>query len=88
MVTDAYGNPIAVRMGTPGASGLPTSPMMISQLTPKPGSKGGKQDDGMQLNQGGYGSPSFKRKPWRVEITAQDVGNGLVHLQAQYAVME
>ena len=88
MVTDAYGNPIAVRMGTPGASGLPSSPMTISQLAPKTGLKGTKQDNGMQLNQGGYGTPRFSRKPWRVEITAQDVGNGLVHLQAQYAVMD
>jgi hypothetical protein len=88
MVTDAFGNPIAVRMGVPGPSGLPSSPMMISQFAPKTGVKGTKQDNGMQLNKGGYGAASFPRKPWRVEITAQDVGNGLVHLQAQYAVLD
>lgn len=88
MVTDAFGNPIAVRLGVPGPSGLPSSPVMISALAPSQGLKGAKQDDGMLLNKGGYGTASYPRKPFRVEITAQDIGNGLVHLQAQYGVMD
>lgn len=84
MVTDAYGNPIAVRSGPPGPSGLPDTPRKLDDT--KVGIKGGKQDNGMMLNTNGPNT--WKRRATRIDVTAQDVGNGLVHLQAQYSVME
>lgn len=84
MVTDGFGNAIAVRSGKPGPSGLPDSPMALD--TTQSGLRGGKQDNGFQLNIGG--ANTFKRRVSRSEIVAQDVGNGLVHLQAQFSVFE
>lgn len=84
MVTDGFGNPIKVRSGSPGPSGLPDSPKKLDDK--KYELKGVKQDDGNQLNINGPNT--WKRRASRVDITAQDVGNGLVHLQVQYSVME
>jgi hypothetical protein len=84
MVTDAYGNPIAVRSGTPSASGLPVTPAKIDD-TDSLVKSGSKPKDGFMLNIGNANRRDFKTR--RVDIVAQDSGNGLVHLLAQYSVM-
>ena len=84
MVTDAFGNPIAVRSGVPGPAGLPATPAKIDQ-SDNGIKSASKQKDGFMLNIGNANSRSFKSQ--RVDIVAQDTGNGLVHLLAQYSVM-
>ena len=82
MVTDAFGNPIAVRSGAPGPSGLPASPALLDDRA----SAGGKPKDGFMINLNNANSRSFRAV--RTDIVAMDAGNGLVHLQAQYSVMD
>lgn len=84
MVTDAFGNPIAVRSGTPGPAGLPATPAKIDDSANGIKSAS-KPKDGFMLNIGNANSRTFKSE--RVDIVAQDSGNGLVHLLAQYSVM-
>jgi hypothetical protein len=84
MVTDAFGNPIAVRSGTPGPAGLPATPAKIDDQ--QSGMKSNsKPKDGFMLNIGNANRRTFTTR--RVDIVAADSGNGLVHLLAQYSVM-
>ena len=85
LVTDAYGNPIAVRSGVPSASGLPTSPANLDDKL-KTGKGAVPSRDGFMLNQQGPNTWNFRVV--RADIVAQDSGNGLVHLLAQYSLME
>src|SRR5262245_31277256 len=57
MVTDAFGNPIAVRSGTPGPSGLPASPQLLDD---KKAMGGGKPKDGFMINLNNANSRSFR----------------------------
>jgi hypothetical protein len=84
MVTDAFGNPIAVRSGIPGPAGLPATPAKIDD-TMNGIKSGSKPKDGFMVNIGSPNSRTFRSR--RVDIVAQDSGNGLVHLLAQYSVM-
>ena len=84
MVTDAFGNPIAVRSGVPGPAGLPATPAPISD-SDNGMKSASKPKDGFMVNIGNANSRTFKAR--RVDIVAQDSGNGLVHLLAQYSVM-
>jgi len=84
LVSDAFGNPIAVRSGSPGPAGLPAAAAKCDDTANQIKSNA-KQRDGFALNIGGLNSRTFRAT--RCDIVAQDLGNGLVHLQAQYAVM-
>ena len=85
LVTDAFGNAIAVRSGSPGPAGLPDAAEKCDDTSSNMKSKA-PTADGFTLNIGGLNKFGFRAT--RCDIVAQDTGNGLVHLQAQYAVLE
>jgi len=82
MVEDAHGYGIAVRSGPPQNGTLPNPAVPIGATS------GGSAENaaGYMLNVGNQGAQSFK--PVRADITALDVGNGMVHLQSQFRVHE
>ena len=82
LITDGNGNPIAVRSGAPQNGTLPPAAVGIACDPNNPG----EHPEGNLLNIGNPGSPVFC--PVRADMTALDVGNGMVHLQAQFKVYE
>ena len=84
LVSDAFGNPIAVRSGAPGPAGLPATPAKLDDKANNMKTNA-PQRDGFTLNIGGLNRRTFRAV--RSDVVAQDLGNGLVHLQAQYSVM-
>jgi Tfp pilus assembly protein PilX len=82
IVEDTFGSPIHVRSGIPSGGTLPATSGAIRI------NKEGKENaEGHMLNIGASsGSSGFN--PLRVDITAMDAGNGLVHLISQYRVYE
>ena len=85
LVSDAFGNAIAVRSGSPGPAGLPATPSKLDDKANNVKSNA-PPPNGFTLNIGGLNRRTFRSV--RSDIVAQDSGNGLVHLQAQYSVME
>jgi len=82
-VTDGLGNPIEVSTGKPENGGLPAAPVALG---PVAGSKA-KARKGDDMRIGGHNSTGGAM-PWQSDVTARDAGNGLVHVQIQYAVDE
>ena len=82
MVDDPHGYGIAVRSGPPQNGTLPNPAVPIGATT------GGASElaEGYGLPIGDPASQQFR--PVRADITALDVGNGMVHLQSQYRVHE
>jgi hypothetical protein len=80
LIQDAHGNDIHVTSGSPMGGTLPPPAAIGATGT-------GKSDptNGFKLNIGGGG---FSFRPVRADVTAMDVGNGMVHLQAQFRVHE
>jgi Tfp pilus assembly protein PilX len=78
LVTDLYGNPIAVRSGRPENA--------AAQAIGATGAGAGESPDGFLINMGTQNSQSFSAI--RADIVATDAGNGTVHLQAQYRLHE
>jgi Tfp pilus assembly protein PilX len=82
LVKDALGNPIAIKSGAPENGTLPTAAQSIAADPNVPS----ENQDGYMLNQGSPASQQFR--PVRADVTALDVANGMVHLQAQFSVLE
>ena len=82
MVEDPHGYGIAVRSGAPQNGTLPA----VAQLIGSTQSANSENANGYMLNIGNQGSQLFK--PVRADITALDVGNGMVHLQSQFRIHE
>ena len=78
LVSDGYGNPIAVRSGRP-ENAVPES---IGGI----GSGVAEAPDGYLINLGNQSAQAFSAV--RADIVATDTGNGTVHLQAQYRLHE
>jgi hypothetical protein len=72
LVSDGFGNPIAVRTGRPESA--------IAQSVDATSASSGEPPDGYQIGAGG----GYDFRAVRVDIVATDSGNGTVHLQAQY----
>lgn len=81
-VEDTFGNPIHVRSGIPSGGTLPATVGAIRVVK-----EGAENTEGHMLNVGASGGQSGFN-PLRVDVTAMDAGNGLVHLIAQYRVYE
>ncbi|HTO69664.1 MAG TPA: hypothetical protein VMR31_07355 [Myxococcota bacterium] len=77
LITDGFSNPIAMVSGAPNAGQMPVAQPIAPDLTQPP-----QTDDGNALSGGGVGGPMYQ--PVRADVTAEDVGNGMVHLQAQF----
>ncbi len=82
LVEDAVGNPIHVVSGSPTNGTIPSPAATIGA------SASGKTEhsSGFTLNIGSQAAQTFR--PVRADVTALDVANGMVHLQAQYRVHE
>jgi len=78
LVTDGYGNPIAVRSGQPNNA--------VAESVNIGGSGSTAPPDGFMVNLGNQGAQSFR--PVRADIVATDASAGMVHLQAQYRIHE
>jgi hypothetical protein len=78
LVTDAFGNAIEVRSGTPATD--------IPEAVDVGGSGSSEPPDGFMVNLGNQGAQSFR--PVRADIVAEDATEGMVHLQAQYRIHE
>ncbi|MFI5314881.1 MAG: PilX N-terminal domain-containing pilus assembly protein [Myxococcota bacterium] len=81
LVTDGYGNPIAVRSGAPANGGLPAVKEEV-QASSAPA----QIADGYSFNTGSSNSQNYR--PAQADVTALDVANGMVHLQAQFRLHE
>jgi len=81
LIKDGYGNSIAIRSGSPENGGLPAAPAAVG-----PSAGPSQHAEGYMINTGGQGTQSFK--PARADVTALDVANGMVHLQAQFTVLD
>lgn len=81
LITDGYGNAIPIRSGAPNAGMFPAAAEAIGPDSSKPPQPG----EGDKL---GGGAGSFYYSPVRVDVTAEDVANGMVHLQAQFKLFE
>jgi type IV pilus assembly PilX-like protein len=82
LVKDGFGNPIAIRSGAPQNGTIPAAPASIAADPNVPS----ENAEGYMLNQGNQGSQQFR--PVRADVTALDIANGMVHLQAQFSVLE
>jgi PilX N-terminal len=82
LITDGYGNPITVVSGAPVNGTIPPVPVAIMADPNNPG----EHPEGNLLNIGNPGTPIFR--PVRADVTALDIANGMVHLQAQFKVYE
>jgi hypothetical protein len=82
LVEDGFGNPIHVVSGAPTNGTLPSPAVSVGAAA------NGKSENasGFMLNIGNQGAQTFR--PVRADVTALDVANGMVHLQAQYRVHE
>ena len=78
LVTDGYGNAIAVRSGRPDNA--------VAESVDIGGSGNSEPPDGFMVNLGNQGAQSFR--PVRADIVATDTNDGMVHLQAQYRIHE
>ncbi|MGH9888613.1 MAG: hypothetical protein ACREBE_23980 [bacterium] len=80
LVTDGFGNAIAVRTGRPENS--------AAESVCGGGSGTGRAEasDGFMLNIGNQGAQSFSA--CRADVVATDTDEGMVHLQAQYRLHE
>jgi Tfp pilus assembly protein PilX len=78
LVTDGFGNPIAVRTGRPENA--------AAESIGGAGTGRAEAADGFMLNLGNQGAQSFSAI--RADVVATDTGDGMVHLQAQYRLHE
>lgn len=81
-IEDGHGNGIQVRSGAPMAGTLPNPAQSVGPST-----------DGVPEHANGFeirigSQPSQFFRPVRADVTALDIANGMVHLQAQYRVQE
>jgi len=78
LVSDGFGNPIAVRTGRPENA--------AAEAIGGSGTGRAEAPDGFMLNLGNQGAQSFSAI--RADVVATDSGDGMVHLQAQYRLHE
>ena len=82
LITDGFGNPIPIRSGAPQNGTMPPAPVAVAPDPNQPS----QPPQGFMLNQNSPNSEVFR--PVRADVTALDVANGMVHLQAQFSVLD
>jgi len=82
LIKDGFGNSIPIRSGAPQNGTIPATPEAIAADPNQPS----EPPEGYMVNQGNPNTPEFR--PVRADVTALDVANGMVHLQAQFSVLD
>jgi hypothetical protein len=82
LIKDGFGNPIPIRSGAPQNGTMPATPEAVAPDPNQPS----QPQQGFMVNQGSPNSSTFR--PVRADVTALDVANGMVHLQAQFTVLD